>query len=523
MREGLYVYLETVMEGKRMPLQNQSTIVLKVSNISKRFPGTQALLDVNFNLHKGEIHAIAGENGAGKSTFVKILAGLIKKDSGTILRNGIPVEIHTNLDAAKLGINFVHQDFGLIPQVKIVDNFYLGTVFPIKKGRIQWHIAHTETSAWLNKFGLSKIDPRKPVSFLSVAQAQMFTIARAFSRNAKILILDEPTASLTSEEKNVLFHALLRIRDQGISIVYITHKLEEIFEIADRITVMKDGKVINTSRVNDITVDGIIKFMTGKDIGAKYPKRNLVIKDTIALQIRHLNSKKVKNITFNIYKGEIFGIIGLVGSGRTEFARLLCGVDPSESGEITLFNRDIKFHNIHDAVESGICLVPEDRRVQGLIMNFSVCENTVLTILKRLCHGFLLHIDKRKAREITQEFIDKFSIKIQNMDQKVKFLSGGNQQKVVLSKWLSTQVRVIVLDEVTKGIDVATKTEIYKILNRLAEQGMVIILISSEVPEVLGVCNRIGIFYKGQLQGILEAEKTNEEEILKFMFGRSGA
>jgi len=473
-----------------MSLQNQSTTVLKVSNISKRFPGVQALLDVNFSLCKGEIHAIAGENGAGKSTFVKILAGLIKKDSGTIMRNNIPVEIHTNLDATKLGISFVHQDFGLIPQMKIAENFYLGTAFPIKKTKIQWHIAYAETSVWLNKFGLSKIDPRKPVSFFSPAQAQIFTITKAFSRNAEILILDEPTASLTNEEKDILFQALLHI---------------------------------NTSWVKDITVGSIIKFMTGKDVGDKYPKRNLALKDTIALQVKHLISKKVKNINFDIYAGEIFGIIGLVGSGRTEFARGLCGVDPLESGEITLFNRDIKFHNIHDAVENGICLVPEDRRIQGLIMDFSVCENTVFAILKRLCHGFLLHIDKRKAREITQGFVDKFSIKIQNMDQKVKFLSGGNQQKVVLSKWLSTQVRVLVLDEVTKGIDVATKTEIYKILNELAEQGIVIILISSEVPEVLGVCNRIGVFYKGKLQGILEAEKTNEEEILKFMFGRGNA
>jgi len=523
MREGLYGYLETVMEGKRMPLQNQSTIVLKVSNISKRFPGVQALLDVNFSLHKGEIHAIAGENGAGKSTFVKILAGLIKKDSGTIVRNNIPVEIHTNIDAAKLGIGFVHQDFGLIPQMKIAENFYLGTAFPIKKTKIQWHIAYAETSVWLNKFGLSKIDPRKPVSFFSPAQAQIFTITKAFSRNAEILILDEPTASLTSEEKDILFQALLRMKDQGISIVFITHKLEEIFEIADRVTVMRDGKVINTSWVTDITVGGIIKFMTGKDIGVKYPKRNLAIKNTMALQIRHLNSKKVKNITFNVYEGEIFGIIGLVGSGRTEFARVLCGVDPLESGKIILFNNEIKFRNIREAIEKGICLVPEDRRIQGLIMDFSVCENTVLTILKRLCYGFLPNIDKRKARKITQEFIDKFSIKVQNMDQKVKFLSGGNQQKVVLSKWLSAKVKVLVLDEVTKGIDVATKTEIYKILNKLAEQGMVIIMISSEVPEILGVCNRIGIFYKRQLQGILEAEKTNEEEILKFMFGRGGA
>lgn len=506
-----------------MPLQDRSTIVLKVSNISKRFPGVQALLDVNFSLHKGEIHAIAGENGAGKSTFVKIFAGLIKKDSGTIMRNNIPVEIHTNLDAAKLGISFVHQDFGLISQMKIVENFYLGIVFPIKKGKIQWHIAYAETSTWLNKFNLSKIDPRKLVSFFSPAQAQMFTIAKAFSRNAEILILDEPTSSLTNEEKDILFHALLRMKDQGISIVFITHKLEEIFEIADRVTVMRDGKVINTSWVTDITVGDIIKFMTGKNVGAKYPKHDLALKDNIALQIRHLTSKKVKNITFNVYKREIFGIIGLVGSGRTEFAKALCGVDLLESGEITLFNRDIKFHNIHDAVENGICLVPEDRRIQGLIMDFSVCENTVLAILKRLCHGFLLHIDKRKAREITQGFVDKFSIKIQNMDQKVKFLSGGNQQKVVLSKWLTTKIKVLVLDEVTKGIDVATKTEIYKILNKLAEQGMVIIMISSEVPEVLGVCNRIGILYKRQLQGILEAEKTNEEEILKFMFGKGSA
>jgi len=507
-----------------MPLQNRSKIVLKVSNISKRFSGVQALLDVNFSLYKGEIHAIAGENGAGKSTLVKIFAGLIKKDSGTIMRNNIPVEINTNLDAAKLGISFVHQDFGLISQMKIVENFYLGIVFPNRNGKIQWDIAYSETSAWLNKFNLSNIDPRKAVSFFSPAQAQMFTIAKAFSRNAEILILDEPTASLTNEEKNVLFHAILSMKDRGISVVLITHKLEEIFEIADRVTIMRDGKVVNTSFVKDITVGDIIKFMTGRNIGAKYPpKQNLQLKDNIVLQIKHLTSKKVKNITFNVYAREIFGIIGLVGSGRTEFARVLCGVDPLESGEIKLFNRDIKFHSIHDAVENGICLVPEDRRIQGLIMDFSVCENTVLVILKKLCHGFPLHIDKRKTIEITKGFVDKFSIKMRNMDQKVKFLSGGNQQKIVLSKWLSTQVKVLVLDEVTKGIDVATKTEIYKILNKLAEQGIVIIMISSEVPEVLGVCNRIGIFYKGQLQRILEAENTNEEEILKFIFGGSNA
>jgi len=505
-----------------MSLQNQTTTVLKVSNISKRFPGVQALLDVNFSLYKGEIHAIAGENGAGKSTFVKTLAGLIKKDSGTIMRNNVSVKINTNLDATKLGISFVHQDFGLISEMKIAENFYLGRNFPTKKGKIQWHITYSETSVWLSKFGLSKINPREPTSTFSSAQAQIFTIAKAFSRNAEILILDEPTASLTSEEKDILFHSLLHMKDQGISIVFITHKLEEISEIADRVTVMRDGKVVNTSYVKDITVNDIIRFMTGKEVGAKYPKCNLALKDDIALQIRHLTSRKVKNISFDIYKKEIFGIIGLVGSGRTEFARLLCGVDPLESGEIKLFNKSIKFHNIREAIENGICLVPEDRRIQGLIMNFSVCENTTLAILKRLCYGFLSHIDKRKERKITQGFVDKFSIKAQNIDQKVKFLSGGNQQKVVLSKWLSRKVKMLVLDEVTKGIDVATKTEIYKILNKLAEKGMIIIMISSEVPEILGVCNRIGIFYKRQLQGILEAKKTNEEEILKFMFGRSG-
>jgi len=505
-----------------VPLQNQSTTILKVSNISKRFPGIQALLNVNFSLYKGEIHAIAGENGAGKSTFVKILAGLIKKDNGSIIKNNIPVKINTNFDATRLGINFVHQDFGLIPEMKIAENFYLGRNFPTKKGKIQWHIAYSETSMWLSKYGLSKVDPRKLVSTFSPAQAQMFTIAKAFSRNAEILILDEPTASLTVEEKDVLFYSLLHMKDQGISIVFITHKLEEISEIADRVTVMRDGKVINTSWVKDITINDIIKFMTGKEVGAKYPKRNLALRDSIALQIRHLTSKKVKNISFDIYKKEIFGIIGLVGSGQSEFARLLSGVDPLESGEIRLFNESIKFYNIREAIENGICLVPEDRRIQGLIMNFSVCENTTLAILKKLCYGFLAHIDKRKTRKITQEFVDKFSIKAQNIDQKVKFLSGGNQQKVVLSKWLSREVKVLILNEVTKGIDVATKTEIYKILNELAEQGMVIIMISSEVPEILGVSNRLGIFYNMQLQGILEAKKTNEEEVLKFMFGRGG-
>jgi ribose transport system ATP-binding protein len=489
---------------------------VELVNISKSFGGIAALKDVSLRIKSGEIHALVGENGAGKSTLMKILSGAYSKDSGNIYIDQKEVQIKNTHDSKKLGIGIIYQEFSLVPELSVAENIFLHQLSTTGHW-MNWNKIRRITNELLHNIGFD-VNSRTKVRKLSIAQQQIVEIAKALSQRVNVLILDEPSAVLGPIEIQRLFDTLRRLKKEGVSIIYISHHLNEIFQIADRVSILKDGVISESISVAETDKETIIKLMLGRSLDTLYPSRKVLTGGEI-LKAESLNlGEKVKDVSLTVKEGEVLGIAGLVGSGRTETARLIFGVDKSESGKIFLNRKLIQSKSPYKAKKEGIGMVPEDRKQHGIILSLSVKHNIGLSNFRKISNRFGF-ISARKEASYVQDLINKFSIKTQNKDAIVEELSGGNQQKVAISKWAKLKNKVMIIDEPTRGVDIGAKVEIYNLINELAHQQLGIILISSETSELIGICDRIIVMRKGRIQGELLKDQFSEEEILRLAIG----
>lgn len=493
-----------------------SETFLQMKHITKRFPGVLALNDVQFTLRRGEVHALLGENGAGKSTLMKILSGVYQPDEGEIIFEDKPVSFSDPLSAQNVGITIIHQEFNLFPELTVEENIFIGREF-CKKNR--WRLDEKQqrqaTIEILQKLNLA-IKPDTLVADLTVAQQQMVEIAKAISVNARILIMDEPTAALTETEIESLFRVTRLLKEQGTGIVYISHRLEELALIADRATVMRDGQYISTVDYECVKISDLIAMMVGRDLGNIYPRREALQQRIPVLEVNGLTRKGVLNdINFTLYRGEILGFAGLMGAGRTELARAIFGADSIDSGTLKLNGKETVIKDISDAIQQGISYLTEDRKKEGLALNLSVERNIMLGNYPEYSDRFG-NIDSRRCQQTSEEQVKALRIKTPNLEQAALNLSGGNQQKIIIARWVCKDTDILIFDEPTRGIDVGAKLEIYELMNRLVAKGKSIIMISSELPEELGMCDRILVMRSGRITGELSAKEATQEKIMQY-------
>ena len=486
--------------------------LLDMRAITKRFPGVLALSNVNFDVRRGEVHALVGENGAGKSTLMKIVAGVYTRDEGEMFFKGQPAAFTNPRQAQNAGITTIYQELNLIPQLSITENIFLGS--EIQRGALlNWPRMHEQARALLAKLHLD-VDPRRLVGTLGVAQQQMVEVAKALHHKSDLIIMDEPTSALSVREIEDLFDIIRELKASGVSIVYISHHLEENFVISDRITVLRDGMHVATRPTSALNIDTLIRLMVGRDLSEKFPKENIA-RGAEVLRVENLNQgSRLRDINFSVHAGEVLGIAGLVGAGRTELVRALFGADMIDSGKFFIDGREVIIRSPRDAIRHGLGLLTEDRKQQGLFLKLTMRENITMAVLKALTRGPFTSRTKETA--LAARFIDAIAIKTAGQNQLVMNLSGGNQQKVVLSKWLATEPRVLIFDEPTRGIDVGAKVEIYRLINALARQGVAIIMVSSELPEVLGMSDRIMVMSGGRVTGFLSRDEATEEKIMEY-------
>jgi ribose transport system ATP-binding protein len=490
--------------------------------IGKDFPGVHALMDCRFDLYPGEVHALVGENGAGKSTLMKILAGVYRRDSGTIRIKGSPVNITSTGAAQRIGISMIHQELNLAPHLTVAQNIYLGQE-PRSLGFLLDDRALNDRAAELFETLHLNLDPRKRASALAVAQQQMVEIAKALSLNADILIMDEPTAALTDTEIAELFRITRELRGRGVGVVHISHRLQELKQIADRVTVMRDGRYVDTRATADVSIDQIISMMVGRTIFEVTPEVPEHPSPDVVLEVRNLNRGQViRDVSFNLHRGEILGIAGLVGAGRTEVARAVFGADPVDSGQIFVNGRKVRINSPTDAVSHGIGYLSEDRKRYGLALGMNIETNIVLASLRRFL-GPLGVVRSALTRVASERQVQNLAIKTPSLNQLARNLSGGTQQKVVVSKWLTADTEILLFDEPTRGIDVGAKSEIYRLLNDLAHEGKAIVMISSELPEILRMSHRILVMCEGRVTGELTAAEATQEKIMTFATQRATA
>jgi ABC-type sugar transport system ATPase subunit len=483
---------------------------LRLENLRKTFPGVVAVSDGNFGLAAGEIHALVGENGAGKSTLIKILTGAHQPDAGRILWDGKPVVFDTPLKARQAGIAAIYQEFTLIPALTVRENLFLGRE-KSKAGFLDAHHETTQARALFTRLGVS-IDPNAVVSTLDVARQQLVEIARALSTQARILVMDEPTAALTPREVEALFAVLRDLAGKDMGIIFISHRLDEVLDIADRVTVMRDGKTVGTWAAGDLTRGQLIEQMVGRPLDQEFPKVKAAIGET-CLEVRDLSGSRVQSISFNVKRGEVLGMAGLMGAGRTDVARLIFGADRKASGEVYLDGKPLQIRSPRDAIRSGICLLPEDRKSQGLILKSSGKDNFALPNLSRWSRWGWINRVKELLR--FGHHARALNVRLSGPDQPAGHLSGGNQQKLLVARWLESNSRVVIFDEPTRGIDVGAKYEMYLLINQLAADGKAVIMISSELPEILGMSDRILVMRQGCISGeIPDASKATQEEVM---------
>ncbi|MCR4406368.1 MAG: sugar ABC transporter ATP-binding protein [Anaerolineae bacterium] len=491
-----------------------------MENISKAFPGVQALSNVDLDLAPGEVLALVGENGAGKSTLMKILSGAYRKDAGRILVNGREVEIRSPYHAQQMGIAIIYQEFNLAPNQSAAANIFiareprrsgLGRLF-VDRGRME-----REAQKYLDMVG-AHVAARTLVRDLPVAEQQMVEIAKALAVDARIIIMDEPTSALGEDEVETLFEIIRTLKERGLGVIFITHRLDEVFRIADRVVVLRDGMRVGCMPINEATPDKLIQLMVGREVKDLFHKEEAEIGAPL-LEVRGLTRQGVvENVSFTLRRGEILGFAGLVGAGRTETARLLFGADPKDAGEIYIEGKRIQIESPIDALKAGIGFVPEDRSKQGLVLRSSVLENIALPTLDR--HTRLgAWLDHPSLRKTAQQYVDKLNIRTPSLEQKALFLSGGNQQKTVVAKWLASQPRVLIMDEPTRGIDVGAKAEVHALISQLAQAGLGIIMISSELPEILGMSDRILVMSEGRVAAILDRAEATQETIMAYASG----
>ena len=488
--------------------------VLEMENITKEFPGVKALDNVQLKLKPGTVHALMGENGAGKSTLMKCLFGIYEKDNGKILLDGVEVNFKSTKEALENGVSMVHQELNQVLQRNVLDNIWLGR-YPMKGFFVDEKKMYEDTINIFKDLDI-KVDPRKKVADLPIAERQMIEIAKAVSYKSKVIVMDEPTSSLTEKEVDHLFRIINRLKESGVAIVYISHKMEEIKMISDEITILRDGKWISTNDVSKISTEQIISMMVGRDLTERFPKKDNTVKEMI-LEVKNLtalNQPSIQDVSFELYKGEILGIAGLVGSKRTEIVETIFGMRPKEKGEIILNGKTVKNKNPEDAIKNGFALVTEERRSTGIFSMLDIAFNSVISNLDRYKNKFRLLKNKDMEKD-TKWIVDSMRVKTPSYTTKIGSLSGGNQQKVIIGRWLLTEPEVLMLEEPTRGIDVLAKFEIYQLMIDLAKKDKGIIMISSEMPELLGVTDRILVMSNGRVAGIVKTSETNQEEIME--------
>jgi ribose transport system ATP-binding protein len=486
--------------------------ILEIENLSKTFPGVKALDKICFNLKKGEVHAIVGENGAGKSTLLKILAGAYKKDEGKIILDGNEVEMTSPRHALDSGISVIYQEFNLIPNLSIAENIFIGREPRTRKAFVDFGKLYKEAGVFMKKIGMKK-EPKTLVSDLSVAEQQMVEIAKSLSFSSKIITMDEPTSALTETEKETLFKIIHELKKKKVSIIFISHIIDEVLDIADRITVLRDGKHIGTLNAESATPDEIVRMMVGRKLKDFYPKIPAK-RGKVVLEVKNLTRKpKYEDINFELHEGEVLGFAGLVGSGRAQVMRGIFGIEPPDSGEIYIKGKKVETNSLFETIRLRMGFVPEDRRKEGLILCGSVKDNINITKLPRInSYGF---VKQKEEEKIANEYCKRLKIRTPDNKQIVRNLSGGNQQKVVIAKWLAINPGILILDDPTRGIDVGAKNEIYSLINNLVKEGIGIILISSELPEIINISDRILVMREGKIAGEFSRHDATQEKIMK--------
>ncbi len=497
-----------------MTTRQQSEWLLEMIDVSKSFPGVKALDNVNLRVRPHSVHALMGENGAGKSTLLKCLFGIYEKDQGKIFFKGQEINFTSSKEALENGVSMVHQELNLVLQRTVMDNMWLGR-YPTKGLFVDHGKMYQDTKHIFEELDID-IDPRVKVGTLSVSQMQMIEIAKAFSYDAKIVIMDEPTSSLTEKEVNHLFKIINKLKEKGCGIVYISHKMEEIFQLCDEITILRDGQWVATQPLKGMTMDQIIGMMVGRELTQRFPEKTNQPKEVI-LEVEHLTAKNqpsIKDVTFNLHKGEILGIAGLVGAKRTDIVETLFGIRDRSEGIIKLHGKEVANHNAHEAIQNGFALVTEERRSTGIYSRLDIAFNSLIANMDNY-KGSMGLLSDNKMKSDTQWVIDSMRVKTPTQQTQIGSLSGGNQQKVIIGRWLLTQPEILMLDEPTRGIDVGAKFEIYQLILELAKKDKGIVIISSEMPELLGITDRIMVMSNGRVAGIVNTKETDQSEILR--------
>lgn len=496
------------------------TPFIEMTNIDKSFSGNQVLKQVHFAVEHGEIHALMGENGAGKSTLVKVLTGIHQKDAGVVKVNGKETTFTNPKEAEEKGIIVIHQELNIIPHLTVSQNMFLGKELTYGKTGIMNMVAmKKQTIESLKRLGVTNIHPDETAGNLSVGKQQMIEIARALATNAELIVMDEPTAALTDREIESLFKVVDSLKKQGVSIIYISHRMEEIFKICDRITILRDGQYIGTENIADTSFEAIVKMMVGRELGQRFPERQHQIGEVI-FEVENLERKGLfKNISFDVKEGEVLGVAGLMGAGRSEVMEVIFGFHRKDSGTIKLNGENVSIKHPRDAVKMGIGFITEDRKAKGLVLEASIRENIALTNLKTVSNNGV--ISNSKENKMVMDLIERLQVRATGGEQDVKSLSGGNQQKVVIAKWLGIEPKVLILDEPTRGVDIGAKKEIYTIMNELTKNGVGIIMVSSELPEVLGVSDRIMVMHEGEITAFLNRDEANQENVMTAATGGS--
>lgn len=490
---------------------------LKLERIYKAFPGVQAVNDVSLDVYAGEILALVGENGAGKSTLMNIINGVVPLDSGKIYLDGQPVVIDSPRHALELGITMIHQELALIPQLTVGQNIFLGREPRRWRFWIDWKRLYQQAQAELERLGID-VPVQAQVADLSIAQRQLVEIAKALSYNARLIALDEPTSALTERETETLFRLVRSLRGQDVALIYISHRLEEVFELADRIAIMRDGHLVAVGKKEDFTPAEVVRLMVGRELAEFFPKVPTQRGEPVLRAVNLRAGREVRGVSLELYRGEIVGLAGLVGSGRTNLARLLFGADRAEDGEIWVDGRRVEIRSPRDAIRLGIGLVPEDRKAQGLFLGQSVRSNVAVSLLEHFSRlGF---IDFSSINKVVKSMIERLRVRTPSLQQRVRNLSGGNQQKVVISRWLSLNPKILIMDEPTRGVDVGAKAEIHALMGELAAQGMAVLMISSELPEILGVSDRILVMREGRIVAEFSREEATQDRIMQAATGQ---
>ena len=495
--------------------------LLRLSGISKAFAGVQALRDVSFDLRAGEVHALVGENGAGKSTLIKIVTGAHQPDEGELEIQGRPIVDNDPVRARKLGIAAIYQQPALFPDLSVTENIALGLEPGGLWRRVRWKARRARAKQLLDRIG-AKIDPEIEVRRLSMPQQQLVEIARALGSDARIVIMDEPTASLSDTEVDHLFRVIRELKQQGVGIIYISHRLEELPEVADRVTALRDGRLVGTRGIGEVTRGDLIRMMVGRELASVFPKIEVAIGETL-FEVKNLSCREagIENASFSVREGEILGLSGLVGAGRTELARVLFGLTPADSGEIRLRGKTVRIDSPGKAVALGIAYVPEDRRRHGVVLDMSVATNTTLATLREVSRFGLIHFGLERI--VAERYVGRLGVKAASIEAPVGSLSGGNQQKVALARWLAADPVVLILDEPTQGVDVGAKSEIHKLMGELVSRGMAVVMISSELPEILGMSDRIAVMHAGTVVGVVDRAHANQEILLEMALGHMTA